>query len=375
MRKTKDKIDIYNEDILKNLKENYPTKWEKLNYARKDKWLTKENYPTYNQLVRVAKMFNIPFGYLFLDKLPERKTSIPNFRTLGGETYEISEELYDTINQVKKQQEWIKDILIEWGHTELPFAGKFDINSDKTLIVDEIKKILGIKNNWAEEKTNWKEAFNFLIDKFEEAGIFVVVNGIVGNNTHRKLEIEEFRGFVLYDEIAPFVFVNNNDFLSAKIFTLIHELVHILIGKSASFDLRNLLSANDETEKFCDRCAAEFLVPEKEILYLKNIDYEALAKRFKVSQIVIARRLLDTGKITKDDFYDFYKKYLRFEKRDMRKTKGGNFYNTINYRYSRKFLELLRYAVNNKQILYRDFYYILSLKGKTADEILLRNTA
>lgn len=365
----KNKITVYNKQVLLSLKDKYHLFWNKIEYKNKEKWLTGEEYPTYNQLVEISKAFNIPFGYLFLDELPEKKLPIIHFRTFKEIEYEPSDELIDIINQVKKQQEWAKDILLEWGNNPLPFAGKYDINANKEDIIKEIKSILGLESNWASLRVNWKDAFKYLIEKFEKAGIFVVISGIVGNNTHRKISIDECRGFVLYDQIAPFVFINNNDFISAKIFTLIHELVHILIGKSASFDLRELKSSDDEIEKFCDKCAAEFLVPESEINKIQKIDYEELAKRFKVSQIVIARRLLDTGKIRRDEFFDFYNQYKEQEFTKT-KSKGGDFYNSVNYRYGKKFLEVMNSALKNKNILHRDVYRVLNLKPRTAEEIL-----
>ncbi len=299
------KITTYNPKILETLEEKYRQTWESLKYKNKEKWLTKKDYPTYKQLVEISKAFHIPFGYLFLNSLTEKKLPITHYRTFNYQAYQPSDELIDTLNYVKKLQEWAKDILIELGHTALPFVNKYTIHTDVKHIVNEIKNILGLKSNWAQEKINWSDAFSYLVQKFEEAGIFVVINGVVGNNTHRTLSVDEFRGFVLCDEIAPFVFVNNNDFVSAKIFTLIHELVHILIGKSASFDLRQLQSADDEIEKFCDKCAAEFLAPTEEIKTNGEIDYENLARQFKVSQIVIARRLLDYGQSTKMSFLIF----------------------------------------------------------------------
>lgn len=366
----KNKITTYNAKNLRLLAEKFPNKWEAIDNKNKEKWLTKEDFPTYNQLVEVAKKFNIPFGYLFLENIPEKKLPIPHFRTFDGIETEISEELYETIMQVKKQQEWIKDILIDLGHTTLPFANKFDATTDVQVVVNEMRNILGLELDWASNKINWQDAFSYLIEKFESVGVFVAVNGIVGNNTHRKLDVNEFRGFVLYDEIAPFVFINNNDFLSAKIFTLIHEFVHILIGQSASFDLRDLQSANNEIERFCDRCAAEFLVPTEKIRNIKQIDYENLARQFKVSQIVIARRLLDIGKITQKEFFKFYNEYKNKE-HSKQSSQGGNFYNTANLRYGKKFLEILSTAVLSGKTLYRDFYRLLSLNPSTSHRILV----
>jgi len=370
----REKINTYNVEVLKLLSEKFPQKWEKIKYKNKILWLEKRDFPTYNQLVEISKIFNIPFGYLFLDKLPEQTLPIPHYRTSGDTTFlnEVSAELLDTIYFVKKQQEWVKDLLLEWGNEPLPFAGKYNIHSDIDVIVSEMRQILELENNWASQQFSWNDAFKFLIEKFENAGIFVVINGIVGNNTHRELDIREFRGFVLYDEIAPFVFINNNDAISGKIFTLIYELVHILIGKSASFDLRNLQSANNEIEKFCDKCTAEFLVPEESIKNIENIDsnnFKFLAKQFKVSQIVIARRLLDTGKISKNEFLNFYNEHINKEfKRS--KSSGGDFYNIVQYRYGKRFLSVIRNALNNNNIFYRDVFRLLGLKPQTSLKIL-----
>ncbi len=365
----KTKISLYNEKNLSLLRKHYPVKWNKLKYKNKEKWLTKEDYPTYNQLVEISKIFDIPFGYLFLNELPEKNLPIPHFRTKNGFHHELSDELYDTVMLVKKQQTWIREILMDWGYQPLPFAGKFNTETTPKEIIKGIKEILKLEDDWAQQHLSQKDALNFLINRFEEAGIYVVINGIVGNNTSRKLNVEEFRGFVIYDDIAPFVFINNNDFLSAKIFTLIHEFVHILMGKSASFDLRKLISADDEIEKFCDQCTAEFLVPTENIISLKKIDYDELANQFKVSQIVIARRLLDIGKINQEDFFNFYDTYKQKEIKPT-KQKGGDFYNTVVYRYGKKFLNTISHALSNNEILHRDAYRLLSLKPKTADNLL-----
>jgi len=90
---------------------------------------------------------------------------------------------------------------------------------------------------------------------------------------------------VLYDEYAPFILINNNDAISAKIFTLAHEIVHVLVGASASFDLRQLQAADNATEKYCNEAAAEFLVPRVELLFQfkkTGTQYYNLAKIFKL---------------------------------------------------------------------------------------------
>ncbi len=155
-------------------------------------------------------------------------------------------------------------------------------------------------------------------------GILVFVNGIVGNNTHLKLDVDEFRGFVLIDNFAPLVFVNGADAKSAQMFTLAHELAHVFVGSSAAFDLRNLESANEPTEQLCNQIAAEILVPENDARYISsNISkkeqiFQILARHFKVSELVAARRALDLNLISKPQFFDFYEAYLKREKNPLK---------------------------------------------------------
>jgi Zn-dependent peptidase ImmA (M78 family) len=331
-----------------------------------DKWISGEDYPTYNQLVELSKRFNVPFGYFFLEKLPKYDLPIPHYRTIKENDFIPSEELLDTIKFAQKIQEWSKDILLEWGNTNIEFCGKYKNNYDLNAIVEELSKIFDISEGWANSQNSWKDALSYFVSKAEEKGIIVLLNGIVGNNNHRKLNVEEFRGFVLYDEIAPVVFINNNDALSAKIFTLIHEVVHLLIGQSASFDLRNFQAADNEIEKFCDKCTAEFLVPEKELsnLFQEIQDYEKLAKFFKVSQIVIARRLLDLNLIDQNSFFKFLQ---NVEKTEYKKnlSKGGNFYDTEKNRLSSRFLRILKSAIESNTISFRDALLVTNLNIKT----------
>lgn len=136
----------------------------------------------------------------------------------------------------------------QWGYEPLTFAGKYNLTSTEQEIIEELKSLFNLQEGWAKNIPSWMQAFKFLLERAEEKGIIVLINGIVGNNTHRKLKVEEIRGFVLYDEISPVVFINNNDAISAKIFTLIHEIIHILIGQSVSFNLKNLQSADNDID-------------------------------------------------------------------------------------------------------------------------------
>jgi len=369
------KVKYYNPEILEELKVKEPQQFLKASkkFPKIFIWLERKDYPTINQLIELGKIFNIPFGYFFLKNIPERSLPLPHYRTIEiEEIYKPSPELLDTIYLAQRMQFFIKDLLIQWGHNKLDFAGKFQLGDPVENIREELLNILKLNKDWQEKVNTWSEAFSLLIKKTEDAGIFVLLNGIVGNNTKRKLLVDEFRGFVLFDEIAPFIFINNNDSVAAKIFTLIHEIVHILIGKSASFDLRDFQPANNQIELYCNQSAAEFLVP-KNILQEKyketKGDVNVLAKHFKVSEIVILRRLLDNNLITKELFYNLLNDY-RVKEKKLIKQEGGSFYNTVRYRLSKRFLNMLILALKQNIILYREATKVTKLKLHTLEKLI-----
>jgi len=216
----------------------------------------------------------------------------------------------------------------------------------------------------------------------DEAGIFIVKNGIVGNNTSRKLDVDEFRGFVLIDKYAPFIFVNGCDFEGAQMFTIAHELAHIWTGQSAVFNLLNLLPFDDANEEFCNKIAAEFLVPGKEFTAeweeaRRTKDrFKTLSPHFKVSQLVIARRALDLGFIDKTAFFAFYKNYRdeieekvkkKKEKKKGKNEQEGDFYNNQNVRVGKRFAAAVFQATQEGRLLYRDAFRLTGLYGPVFD--------
>lgn len=367
----------FNIDILNNLVHEYPERsiLAKSHFSSFDQWLADKQKPTVNQLISLAHLFQIPFGYFFLNQLPVKEYPIPHFRTQTNRPFNPSQELSDTVETLMERQQWARDILLDWRETKLSYANHYTTSTPVVKSSEEIRNILNTPEDWAQSAASWTEALRFLVEKAEAAGIFVVMNGVVNNNNQRKLDVNEFRGFVLHDEYAPFVFINNNDAVSGKIFTLIHEIAHVLLGKSASFDLRQLQPADSDIEQYCNPVAAEFLVPQahlKEALQQTGTNYELLARKFKVSQIVVARRLLDLKAISKADFFAFYDNHIKREFKQ-KEAAGGNFYNTVPYRISRRFFRIIYNAVRENKLLYTDAFRLTNLKAKTFDQYIKKH--
>lgn len=349
-------------------------------------WLEGKKTPTLNQLKSFAQKVYLPFGYLFLDEPPKEKLPIPFFRTNPKDiTHKTNQDkipinVYDAILIVQQRQMWLSNYLKDSGYEKLSFVGRFkNINLQSKgyfgikEVVKEIRNTLNLDVDWARKFPTWEDAKNHLADKIEDAGIIINFSSIVGNNTHRNIKVDDCRGFVLIDEYAPFMFINSADSKSAQMFTLAHELAHIWVGESAGFDFRNLQPADNTTEILCDKIAAEFLVPEDELksIIIYESDIQNIARKFKVSQIVIARRLLDIGSLNKTQFFKFYKEYIE---RDFGKKEeqlgGGDFYKTQRKRLSIRFLSFVNQAVQVNKLLIRDAYQLTGLKGKTYNKFM-----
>jgi Zn-dependent peptidase ImmA (M78 family) len=337
-------------------------------FPRVRDWLDDEKEPTIPQLRDFANKVNLPFGYLFLDNPPAEPLPIPFFRTLDGETSEVSLSVRDTILTLQKRQCWLSEYYDNNNYEALDFVGKFKNSSNVKEITNSIREVLGLEGLWASDATNWEDALDKLSSTIEEHRIIVTFNSVVGNNTHRKIPVDECRGFVLVDEYAPFLFVNSADSKAAQMFTIIHELAHVWIGESAGFDFRNMQPTENDVERLCDKIAAEFLVPEEVFhdLWDEHQDFRTLAKKFKVSPIVVGRRALDLGKITKDTFFDFYNSYMEgFHQKKEEGSSGGNFYATLRKRLNPRFIAEVHRATKENNLLYRDAYELTGLRSET----------
>lgn len=339
-----------------------------------ERWTKGERFPTVKQLESFTHKVHVPFGYMFLPKPPQEEIPLPFFRSANrNPTNKVSLNVFHTIQIIKDRQNWLTEYLEELDFPKLQFVGKFSVNDNYKVIVNDIRKVLNIENDWASRYNNWEQALDFITNQIEDAGIIVTYNGVVGSNTHRVIDVKECRGFVLVDERAPFLFINSADAKAAQMFTLIHELAHVWLGKSAGFDMDKMLPADDPVEVLCDKVAAELLVPE--VYFLKKWettqDFKYLSKIFKVSPIVTARRALDLNLITRSQFFSFYNNYIEeYKAKKDRLGSGGDFYATAKKRVSLRFAAFVNNAVKDNQLLYRDAYRLTNMKGDTYNKFV-----
>ncbi len=339
-------------------------------------WLDDKKKPTVKQLEDFSHKVHLPFGYLLLPEPMVEKLPIPFFRTGRVAADKVSLNVLETVQLLKRRQDWLTDYLQESDAEPLGFVGKFGLKNSPEEIAADIRSTLGLDKDWASHFGTWALAKTHLAQKMEDAGIVVNFNSIVGNSTQRKIEVNECRGFVLVDKFAPFLFINNGDAKSAQMFTLAHELAHVWTGQSAGFDFRQMLPADDPMEQLCDQVAAEFLVPADSFqrFWAEKKDILSAARHFKVSPIVAGRRALDLGLIERGYFFKFYNQYVQQElHKKAAQNGGGDFYATQKVRLGLPFMARLNQALKEGKVLYRDVYKLSGLKGDTFQQFIQKN--
>ena len=335
------------------------------------KWLAGESRPTLRQLEKFADATYTPLGHLLLSRPPDDSMPIPYLRTRGPIASGHSIHLLDTVRIVDQRRDWMREHMASNGHNPTAFVGSAGPNDSAVDVARAMRDELGLPEEWPGNLKGWKDVRYSLADHMEESGVFVTISGIVGSNTRRPLSVDEFRGFVLVDDYASFVFVNGRDSRQAQAFTLAYGLAHVWMGKSAAFDLRMLDPADDAVERACGKAAAEFLAPEERVRRLwaefsgKPNRYGLMSGRAKASPLILARRAMDMNLIDRAEFLTLYE---RLSAPGGGKGRGGGFYAAAQNRIGRRFGRAVVTAALEGKMLYREAYGLTGLNRGTFDK-------
>lgn len=348
-------------------------------------WLGGKKEPTVKQAIDLFNKLNLPIRYMFLNDSPKEELKLVEFRTINSkELINPSRELVDVYNNMLEIKNWMVDYSKTNELEPLGFVGCCNGITDKHAIANRIMQEMNMSFNDLNKNSDARNLFNFIRKKCEDIGIIVMMNGIYGSNTHRKLNIYEFRAFALVDEYAPLIFINSVDSFNARLFSLLHEIVHIFIGTA---DLYNLLEYNSfgvsKTEILCNAVAAEILIPDQyiknEFEKIKNLNKDkysvisGLKAIFKGSEYVIIRKLLDNRLITKPDYDELisnYKQKYIEQLNNKKSAKGGNYNVTLKSRIDSRLAIALNSSAENGAISYVDVYRMTYTNSSTFDKLI-----
>ncbi len=291
-------------------------------------WEEKISFPTYKQLERLSDIYNIPVAVFFFPEPPEVETKRPEFRSLNNlDLDDLPYQLNRVIDRAPIIQQNLKELLEDSNKGSIKFLDKVKGKSRGDLI-EFLREKLKVN---IDEQAKLKP--DELLKRFREA-LFSLGIYVFKNPFHEKT----VSGFCVYDDNYPVIFLNSSMSKTRQLFTLFHEIYHLL-NKISSIDCVDYTVDKNNIERDCDQFAAEFLIPEDRLIEKINdesLDLKKiveLAKYFSVSLEAILIRLIKLNYLNWSAFNN-YKEQMRADNYpDYNKGKsGGNpYYNLISY--------------------------------------------
>lgn len=348
-------------------------------------WLDGTKVPTFNQIEDFSKKSCIPLGYFFLKTPPKENVKLIDYRTIDSVALiEPSRNLIDTITEMEAIQEWMAAYRQDAGYDKCTFFGLTNNSSNPDEIAGSIRKYLEIPVQWYIETDNARESFSYWREKLNQAGVIVMMNGVVKNNTRRPLNTDEFRAFAMANEWAPLIFINAVDTDGARLFSLLHEAAHIALGRDDLFnDRQNSTSTVSTIETLCNAVAAELLVPNGDFLLAWNQSdkeennfekFSELARVFHVGTTVIARRALDNNLIDGALYRRIANQVIaQYNKNKQEKPKnGGNFYNTMGSRLDKNVARALCESIALGRTSYTEAFRLTNTNKNTFPNVVYK---
>lgn len=352
-------------------------------HRRIERWSAGDSAPTINQLSNLSSKLEIPFGYFFLTEPIDDAPAMFAHRTIRNASIDRpSQNLIDTLDDMQAVQDWMRQDAIDRGDTPLPFVGsQHTDHADIMSLATAIRKQLGMPTGWYSSNGRClpvDEAFTCLREYCAGAGIIVMLNGIVRDNTHRTLDPQEFRAFALIDEYAPLIFINRADSRHGQIFSLAHEIVHVWLGEEEIYNDEYRHADNAPVEVLCNAVAAELIMPQQEFIRewkhaegdTTNAIMNELTQSFPVSPVVIARRALDGHLISQDAYDRIVAESARQWEERTASSSGGNYYSTKRSRLDHRFVEHLAASLSEGRTSYTDAYRLTGTNRKTFSKLL-----
>lgn len=336
-----------------------------------ESWEAGISYPSYPQLESVANELKTPIAVFFFPAPPELPTIQESFRTLPDTEFkQMPRRVLYLLRKAKALQINLSELTE--GHNPAARLITRDISLSEqdglSLIADSVRDFLGIslkdQTEWADDDTAlkaWRKAL-------QDVGVFVFKDAF---------KAEGYSGFSLYDPSFPVIYVNNSSTKTRQIFTLFHELAHLLF-RTSGIDTREddfiseLTPQHKHIEIFCNQFAGYFLLPEKAFTTaMRGFDHseqtaETLAARFHVSREVIFRRFLDRKWI---DQATYQRAAERWSSQRQSGGSGGDHYWTKIAYLGREYISLAFSQYNQSRISEQQLGEYLDTKPKNLGEL------
>ena len=341
--------------------------------------------PTRPQIVRMADAYRRPLLTFYLPRPPVTGDRGADFRTARSESSFEGDALLDAlIRDIRARQSMVRAALEDEEEAEpLTFINSHRMEDGPGALLASVRRVLGVELADFRVEANASDAFNLLRRNAESAGIFVLIKGDLGNY-RSTIDTATFRGFSIADPVAPFVVINDNDARPAWSFTLLHEMVHLLLGQTGV----GADNAENEVERFCDQVAGEFLLPEGDLQELRLDGLRGIsevserishfARRTNLGRTMVAYRAFRSDLIDQDVFGRLsytYRQQWR-EERDRNRAQaigrdgGPNYYVVRRHRLGGRITSLARRMMADGTLSTSKAARILGVKPRQVQPLL-----
>ncbi len=342
-------------------------------------WERGRDQPTPAQARALAKIYRIPERWLFHVMPPTQfdDLGVIDFRTPDLERLAApSQNLRSTIEHALALQAWVVDHRAHTGGEPVPFAGVKSPVESATQIAEYLRGVLEVERI-RDEASDADDFLKSLRRQVEATGVLVLRMGQVANKTRWSLDPLEFKGFTLVDEdrLAPLIFINRKDLDDAQLFTLAHELTHVVTGGSgvSNEDIEDLDPDRPTVEILCDQVAEELLVPASRFEQAwgskKEFDQkrvQAVAADLKVTPVIAGRRVAAMGPSAAKSF----RSYVAAQRASKEaKSSGGNPYVTYPAWYGTDLVALLASAATTEHPSSSDALELLGVTFEVAQRL------
>ena len=310
---------------------DYAAEKLKIDQERLKAWENGTEQPSIAQLKKIAKLYKTHISIFYLAEPPTDFQPLTDYRVLPEQLATDKEQVYRlnaNIIEAFERRETLIELYELLAESPPDIILSIDRREGPKQAAEKITKFLEFNRAQLQRANDPYAALKFWKQTVEAKGILVCQTSV---NTHLAVELETVRGFCIAQRPFPVIVVNPKDSPYGRIFTLIHELVHITLGESviqnAGFEAVNSADI-DPIEVFCNQVAAEVLVPENELLEIVNLetlqeDLPKTSKFFRVSPEVIMRRLLTLGKISQRNYHTYRNRQLAKYKEASASTGGA----------------------------------------------------
>ena len=337
---------------------------------------------SFSRLSELGKALHMPFGSLVRSVVPEAdEDELIRYRTIGNREVEPSRNLLDVIRLMRNRQDWAKDERSAIGLGENRLVGSVSSSASAQELSQAIRKGLQLDDMWPLHKSA-EERFRYVRQHASANGMLVMVDSTVGTS-HRRLEVEEFRAFVLLDKTAPLIFINRNDSFPAMLFSLLHEIGHVLLGREEIFNDSDSAMSESRIERLINQAVVQAVVDDGDFrrrwvsakhksAHVPTVADEC-AKLYGLSAVALTIHAKRLGLATDDDVQavmDESRKHV--EAKHAAGAQGGNQNSTNAFHLDSGFVELVKNGVDRGDLGYSDAFSLLGVKSIHAYDGLLR---